>query len=63
MKCSHDELSDDDYPSDVMALIFDAIDIRKQIEVLGVTISTFLVFLDEKQQYKKRNCKGNAQNI
>ena len=37
-----DELSDDDYPSDVMALIFDAIDIRKQIDVLGVTISKYI---------------------
>ena len=43
-----DELSDDDYPSDVMALIFDAIDIRKQVDVLGVTISTFLVLSDER---------------
>ena len=49
-----DELSDDDYPSDVMALIFDAIDIRKQIEVLGVTISTFLVFLDEKATVQEK---------
>lgn len=39
-----DEWSDDDYPSVVMALIFDAIDIRKQIDVLGVVISTFLIF-------------------
>lgn len=49
-----DELSDDDYPSDVMALIFDAIDIRKQIDVLGVTISTFLVFLDEKATVQEK---------
>ena len=41
-----DEMSDDTYPSEVMALLFDAIDIRKQIDVLGVTISTFLVFSD-----------------
>ena len=40
-----DELSDDEYPSDVMGLIFDAIDIRKQMNVLGVTISTFLAFV------------------
>lgn len=50
-----DELSDDEYPSDVMGLIFDAIDIRKQMNVLGVTISTFLLLSDERvsEQEKK----------
>ena len=38
-----DELTDDEYPVDVMALLFDAMVIKKQIDVLGVTTSTFLV--------------------
>lgn len=44
-----------EYPSDVMGLIFDAIDIRKQMNVLGVTISTFLLLSDERvsEQEKK----------
>lgn len=49
-----DEMSDDAYPSEVVALLFDAIDIRKQIDVLGVTISTFLVFLDERATVQEK---------
>lgn len=43
-----DELSDDDFPVAVVEILFDAINIRKQIDALGITISIFLVYQDDK---------------
>lgn len=43
-----DELSDDDFPVAVAEILFDAINIRKQIDALGITISIFLVYQDDK---------------
>lgn len=43
-----DELSDDDFPTAIVRIFFDAIEIRKQLDALGVTISVYLVYLDDK---------------
>lgn len=49
-----DELTDDEYPVDVMALLFDAMVIKKQIDVLGVTTSTFLVIQEENASWQEK---------